>query len=127
MRSSRALDVMVIEQMLDPELPLSLYERLRTAMTVRSIPHGAQALRLIEAGATPDIVVVDRRAPGVDLAAMQRLLQMRTDTATARVSFIDAERALLCAGDADEPIALLHGLGTTLDRHDDADGGLHDC
>lgn len=127
MRCNRALDVMVVEQMLDPELPLSLYERLRTAMTVRSIPHGAQALRLIEAGAAPDIIVVDRRTPGVDLIAMQRLLELRTDTAPTRVSFIDAERALLCAGDADEPIALLHDLGTTLDRRDEADSDAHDC
>ncbi|WP_294190925.1 hypothetical protein [uncultured Sphingomonas sp.] len=119
MRRSRPLDVMVVEQSLDPELPLSLYERLRTAMTIRSVPHGAQAMRLIEAGDDPDIIVVDRRAPGIDLSAMQRLLQQRTDRAEAAISFIDGGRALIHVADAAEPIALLHDLGSLHEHSDD--------
>ena len=118
MGSSRPLDVLVVEQLLDPDLPLRLYERLRTAMTVRSVPHGAQALRLLEAGDAPDIIVVDRRTPGIDLAAMQRVLRMRTDRDRTALSFIDDQHAMLHAGDPDEPIALLHGLGS-LGRPDD--------
>ncbi|WP_019515708.1 hypothetical protein [Sphingomonas sp. Mn802worker] len=119
MRRRRPLDVMVVEATIDSHLPLSLYERLRTAMTVRSVPHGAQALRLIEAGADPDIILVDRRTPGIDLAAMQRLLQQRTDRADAAISFIDAERALIHVGDADEPIALLHDLRSLHKKSED--------
>lgn len=107
MAGSRPLDIMIVEPAIDPELPLNLYERLRTAMTVRSIPHGAQALRLIEAGADPDIILVDRRTRGVDVAAMQRVLALRADTTRTRLSFIDDGSALLSDTEADEPIALL--------------------
>lgn len=119
MPTPRPLDVLIVEPLLDPDLPLSLYERLRTAMKIRTVPHGAQAMRLIEAGDDPDIVVVDRRAPGIDLGAMQRLLQRRADRDETAISFIDAERAMIHVGDAAGPLALLHDLSTLHRLQDD--------
>jgi len=125
----RPLNVMIVQPTFDPDLPLSLAERLRTAMTVHSLPHGARALELIEAGASPDIILLDRRAAGVDVAAMRRVLELRTRGVATAISYIDADRAVIHDAATHDPLALVHGLHTALpptearDRlHDDEAG-----
>lgn len=109
MRSEdRPLDVMIVQRPFDAELPLDLAERLRIVMTVRSIPSGRRALDLIEGGARPDIILVDRRTPDLDVAALRRVLHLRTNGAATAISFIDGERAIVHDAETLEAIALVH-------------------